>query len=206
ARAFFTQPLFDAAVPASFRRGNIEVLIAQQRLNVAIVEQLHTTRVAFYTALYDESLRSLGEAQRERLAQNVTTQSDRYRAGQSDRAAIVSAQLLEREIEPHIQNARRGYEGALLTLATTMGNSDETVTPEGQLQFATINYDADSEISTALAQRADLQLARLLVRAAEEDQRIIEAQYYPALNAVASGLGIPVTVHQTNSGSAISSN
>ena len=32
------------------------------------------------------------------------------------------------------------------------------------------------------------------------------AQYYPALNAVASGLGIPVTVHQTNSGSAISSN
>jgi len=205
ARAIFSQPLFDAAVPASFRRGNIEVLIAQQRLNVAIVENLHTARVAFYTALYDASLRSLGEAQRERLAQNVTTQSDRYRAGQADRAAVMSAQLLEREIEPHIQDARRGYEGALLTLATTMGNADETVQPAGQLQFAAVSYDVASETATALSQRADLQLARLMIRAAEEDQRIIEAQYYPALDAVVSGLGIPVTIHTASTGSARSS-
>src|SRR4051812_1882667 len=63
ARGFFSQPLFDAAIPASLRRGNIEVLIAQQRLNVAVVENLHTTRLAFYAALYDASLRTLGEAQ-----------------------------------------------------------------------------------------------------------------------------------------------
>jgi outer membrane protein TolC len=205
ARGFFNQPLLDAAVPASFRRGNIEVLIAQQRLNVAIVEQLHTTRVAFYTALYDESLRSLGEAQRERLAQNVTTQSDRYRAGQTDRGAITSAQLLERELEPRIHEVQRGYDGATLALATAMGNANEAVQPEGQLQFASINYDVASETSRALSERADLQLARLMVRAAEEDQRIIEAQYYPALDAVVSGLGIPVTIHTASTGSARSS-
>ena len=202
ARGFFNQPLFDAAVPASFRRGNIEVLIAQQRLNVAVVEQLHTTRVAFYTALYDESLRALGEAQRERLAQNVTTQSDRYRAGQSDRGAITSAQLLERELEPRLHEVQRGYEGATLALATAMGNADEAIRPEGQLQFASINYDVASETSRALSERADLQLARLMVRAAEEDQRIIAAQYYPALDAVVSGLGIPVTIHTASTGSA----
>jgi outer membrane protein TolC len=202
ARGFFTQPLFDAAVPASFRRGNIEVLIAQQRLNVAIIERLHTTRVAFYTALYDESLRALGEAQRERLAQNVSTQSDRYRAGQANRAAIMSAQLLERELEPRIQEVQRGYEGAVLTLSTAMGNADERVRPEGQLQFAPINYDVASETSIALTERADLQLARLLVRAAEEDQRIIEAQYFPALDAVVTATGIPVTVRTGNGGSA----
>ena len=202
ARALFTQPLLHAAIPASLRRGDIEVLIAQQRLNVAVVENLHTTRVAFYTALYDESLRSLGEAQRERLAQNVTTQSDRYGAGQTDRAAVMSAQLLERELEPHIQEAQRGYEGALLTLATTMGNAGEDIRPEGQLQFAAVNYDVAAETSSALNQRADLQLARLMVRAAEEDQRIIEALYYPALDATVYGLGIPVTIHTANSGSA----
>ncbi len=70
ARGFFTQPLFDLSVPASRRRGDIEVLIAQQRLNVAIVTQLHATRIAFYTAVFNNSLRKLGEAQRERLAQN----------------------------------------------------------------------------------------------------------------------------------------
>lgn len=202
ARGFFTQALFDAAIPASFRKGNIEVLIAQQRLNVAIVEQLHTTRVAFYTALYDQSLRTLGEAQRERLAQNVTTQSDRYAAGQTNRAAVMSAQLLERELEPHIHEVQRGYEGAVLTLATAMGNPDEAVRPEGQLQFASINYDVASETSVALSDRADLQLARLMVRAAEEDQRIIAAQYYPAVDAIVTGLGIPGTVHTANSGSA----
>jgi len=205
ARALFTQPIINFAAAASLHRGDIELLIAQQRLNVAVVENLHTTRVAFYTALYDESLRSLGEAQRERLAQNVTTQSDRYRAGQADRAAIMSAQLLEREIEPHIQDAQRGYEGALLTLATTMGNANEAVQPQGPLSFAAINYDADAEIPAALSQRADLQLARLMVRAAEQDQRIIEAQYYPAISAVVSGLGIPVTIHTASTGSARSS-
>ncbi len=210
ARGFFNQPLFDAAMPASRRRGNLEVLIAQQRLNVAIVEQLHTARVAFYTALYNDSLRALGEAQRERLSQNVTTQSERYRAGQTDRAAIMSAQLLERELEPHIQEVERGYEGALLTLAAAMGDDASqpaaTLRPDGQLQFATLNYDLGSETSAALSQRADLQLARLLVRAAAEDQRIIAAQYYPALDATITGLGIPVTVRTANSGSALASN
>jgi outer membrane protein TolC len=210
ARGFFSQPLFDAAIPASLRRGNIEVLIAEQRLNVAIVEQLHTTRIAFYTALYNDSLRALGEAQRQRLAENVTTQSDRYRAGQTDRAAIRSAQLLERELEPRIQDVQRGYEGALLTLATAMGDGASQPTaaarPSGDLQFATLSYDLAAETASALSERADLQLARLLVRAAAEDQRIIEAQYYPALDAVVEGLGIPVTVRTANSGSALSSN
>jgi outer membrane protein TolC len=208
ARGFFTQALFDAAIPASRRRGDIEVLLAQQRLNVAIVGQLHTTRVAFYTALYNDSLRALGEAQRQRLAQNISTQSDRYRAGQTNRAGLVSAQLLERELEPHIQEAQRGYEGALLTLATTMGNAatpSAEVRPDGELQFAETNYDLQTETVTALAQRPDLQLARTLVRAAAEDQRIIQAQYYPALDATASGLYIPVTVHTANSGSALRS-
>jgi outer membrane protein TolC len=209
ARGFFTQPLFDAAVPASRRRGDIEVLIAQQRLNVAITEHLHTTRIAFYTALHNDSLRALGEAQRQRLAENVTTQSDRYGAGQANRAALVSAQLLERELEPRIQEIQRGYEGALLTLATAMGDSvsrpSAVARPSGELQFATIDYDVTSETAAALSERADLQLARLLVRAAQEDQRIIQAQSYPALDAVVSAIGIPVDIRTANAGSPRSS-
>ncbi len=122
ARGFFTQPLFNAAIPSSGRRGNVEILLAQQRLNVAIVEQLHATRIAFYTALFDDSLRQLGEAQRKRLAENVSTQSARYEAGQADRGAVASAKLLEQELNPHIEEARRGYQGALLALATSMGD------------------------------------------------------------------------------------
>src|SRR5438105_13507617 len=40
-RGFANQPLFNAAIPPSFRKADVEVLIAQQRLNMAVVEQLH---------------------------------------------------------------------------------------------------------------------------------------------------------------------
>ncbi len=203
-RGFFTQPLFDAAVPASRRRGNIEVLLAQQRLNVAIVEQLHATRIAFYSALFNDSLRELGEAQRQRLEQNVDTQAERYLAGQADRGAMASARLLERELNPRIEEVRRGYHGALLTLAICMGDdlgpAANIVPPDGELKFATAHYDLQSETAAALAQRPDLKLARLLVRAAAEDQRIMEAVYYPALDATFSGTYIPVTVQSANGG------
>src|SRR5437868_2566079 len=48
----FTQALFNAAIPASFRRADLEVLIAQQQLNVAVINQVHGARLAFYTAVY----------------------------------------------------------------------------------------------------------------------------------------------------------
>ena len=207
ARGFFTQPLFDAAVPASRRRGDVEVLLAQQRLNVAVVEQLHATRIAFYTALLNDSLRELGEAQRQRLAENVNTQAERYQAGRSDRGAVASARLLERELDPRIEEVRRGYQGALLTLATIMGQDigSNIIRPDGELTFAPIGYDLKSETATALSRRPDLNLARLLIRAAEEDQRIIEAAYYPALDATLSGTYIPVTIRQSSSGAPSSS-
>ncbi|HWM25029.1 MAG TPA: TolC family protein [Chthoniobacterales bacterium] len=209
ARGFFAQPLFDAAVPASRRRGDVEVLLAQQRLNVAVVEQLHGTRVAFYTALLNDSLRELGEAQRQRLAENVNTQTERYQAGRSDRGAVASARLLERELDPRIEEVRRGYHGALLTLANFMGQdigpAASVIRPDGELAFAAVGYNLKSETATALSRRPDLNLARLLVRAAEEDQRIIEAAYYPALDATLSGTYIPVTIRQAGGGAASSS-
>ncbi len=44
ARGSFTQPLINAAIPPSLRRGNVGVLIAQQQLNLAIEQQLHAAR------------------------------------------------------------------------------------------------------------------------------------------------------------------
>src|SRR5450755_3243420 len=41
------QPFFDMAIPATRRRADLEVLLAQQRLNVAVLEQLHAARIAY---------------------------------------------------------------------------------------------------------------------------------------------------------------
>jgi outer membrane protein TolC len=82
-------------------------------------------------------------------------------------------------------------------LAETMGNSlgaDASLPePEGELTFARVDVDLNGATPTALERRADLKLARLIVRAANEDQRIITARYYPAINATMGGEFIPVS-------------
>lgn len=207
ARGAFTQPIINFGVPASFRRGNIEVLIAKQRLNIAVMEQLHGARLAFYTAAYNRSLGVLAEAQRERLQTNARTQADRYQAGRVDRGALTVARLLEQQHQPRIEEARRLEQGALLKLAQAMGdpltNGAKLPAIDGELQFAQLRVDPDAEARVALDDRADLKLARLLVRAAAEDQRIIAAAYYPAINASISGDYIPVSdIRRSSEGSA----
>ena len=183
------------------------MLIAKQRLNLAVLEELHKTRVAFYTALHHASLRALGEEQRVRLANNVRAQSERYQLGEAQRGAVTVAQLLEEEVKPRLEESQRIWNGALLRLAQSMGDNlgpgANLPTVEGSLQFAGTSLDVASEASQAVEGRADLKLARLLVRAAGEDQRIIQAAYYPAISGEISGSYIPVTdIHRGSEGTA----
>ncbi len=202
----FLQPLFHAGIPASFRRGDIALLIAQQELNVTVVDELHRARLAFYGALYQRSLESLGRSQRARLEQNIAGEKARYEAGQSERGAFTSATLLARELDPKIESARTASGVAILQLVQSMGGDlgagAALPAPEGNLAFEAVDLQAEREIDPALERRVDLKLARLLIRAAREDQRIIAAGYYPALNAVASGEAIPVSgIHRDSGGS-----
>jgi len=205
ARGDFAQPLFNMAIPASYRRGRIEVLLAQQRLNIAAVGQLHSARVAFHTAAYNDAMRALGESQRQRLESNFIAQNERYQAGKADSSAVATARLLEQELKPRIEAARRISNGALLQLAQAMGEnlSAALPRPEGTLQFAPVSLQAKTGAAIALKRRPDLQLARLMVRAAGEDQRIIEAAYYPAVSGTLSGDYIPASeIRRGNEGTA----
>ncbi len=207
ARGSFTQTLFNAAVPASLRRGDVGLLIAQQQLNVTVVEQLHAARLAFYGALYNRGLQSIREDQRQRLDENVASQKDRYEAGLTDRSAVTSATVQARELDSQIEAAHRAYAETRLKLAEAMGSNPSANAmlpePEGELQFAPMTVDLDPETTAALERRADLKLARLLVRAASDDQRIIEAGYYPAVTGTITGTYIPVSgIHREGSTSA----
>jgi len=81
-----------------------------------------------------------------------------------------------------------------------MGRKSSLPDPEGELRGTPFHVDPDSGTARALAERADLKLARLFVRAANEDQRIIEAGYYPLFVARSSGTYIPVSgIHREGS-------
>jgi outer membrane protein TolC len=202
-RGLLDQTLFSMAVPPSLRRGDIEVLIAQQQLNVAVVEQLHAARLAFYTALYNRSLESIRDEQRQKLEDNVATQKNRFDAGLADRSAFTSATVQADEVVPQIESAQRAYREAQLNLARAMGIDSAKSSlpePEGELKFVPMQIDVDAETAAALQRRADLKLARLFVRAANEDQRIIAADYYPAITGSIPAEYVPVTgIHRQGS-------
>jgi outer membrane protein TolC len=202
-RGVLTQTLYNAGLPASMRRGNVEVLIAQQQLNVAVMEQLHAARLAFYAALYNRSLESIRREQQQRLQQNVATQKTRFEAGLADKSALTSATVQASELETQIEGAHRAYLGAQLELASAMGIDPAKASlpePEGELQSIPVRVDLDSETAAALERRADLRLARLFVRAANEDQRIIAADYYPIVIGSLPGEYVPVTgIHREGS-------
>ena len=202
-RAWLDQTLFDMAVPPSLRRGDIEVLIAEQQLNVAVVEQLHAARLAFYAALYNRALESIRDEQRQKLEQNVATQKNRFEAGLADKSAFTSATVDANGLAREIESAHRSYRDAQLKLADAMGidpAQSALPEPEGELEFVPMHVDIASETAAALQRRADLKLARLFVNAANQDQRIIAAGYYPAVGGSIRGEYVPVKgIHRQES-------
>jgi len=202
-RGALDQALFNMKVPPSLRRGDVEVLIAQQQLNVAVVEQLHAARLAFYTAVYNRSLESIRREQQQRLQDNVTTQRTRYEAGLADKSALTGATIPATELNTQIEAAHRAYLDAQLQLAQAMAIDPANRSlpePEGELQFVPMRVDLDSEKAAALERRADVKLARLFVRAANHDERIIAADYYPNVTGGLRGEYVPVTgIHRQGS-------
>jgi outer membrane protein TolC len=106
-------------------------------------------------------------------------------------------------LETQIESAHRAYLEAQLQLAQAMGiNPGKASLPEaeGDLQSIHVGIDLDSETAAALQRRADLKLARLFVRAANEDQRIIAADYYPIVTGSLPGEYVPVKgIHREGS-------
>jgi outer membrane protein TolC len=202
-RGTLEQTLFNMAVPPSLRRGDIEVLIAQQQLNVAVVEQLHAARLAFYAALYNRSLESIRNEQLKKLEENVATQKNRFEAGLADRSAFTSATVQADEIVPQMEGAQRAYREAQLNLAQAMGinpGKSSLPEPDGELEFIPIQIDVAAETAAALERRVDLKLAHLFVSAANQDERIIAADYYPAITGSIHGEYVPVTgIHRQGS-------
>src|SRR5438132_7073013 len=108
-RGVLTQTLFNAGLPASLRRGDVEVLIAQQQLNVAVVDQLHAARLAFYCALYNQSLESIRREQQRGLRENAATQRTRFEAGLADKSALTSATVQASELQTHSEVGSANY-------------------------------------------------------------------------------------------------
>src|SRR5438034_1169061 len=174
-RGWLTQTLFNMAVPPSLRRGDVEVLIAQQQLNVAVVEQLHAARLAFYAALYNRSLEAIREEQRQKLEANAATQKTRFEAGLADRSAFASATIQATELVSQIESAHRAYQEAQLKLAEAMAidpAKSSLPEPEGKLGGAVLKARAAREENELTCKKLEANVSRELSRIANQLQAI----------------------------------
>jgi outer membrane protein len=180
-----SQPLFDLGIPASLRRGKLEVILAQQTLNCAVTTQLHATRLAFVRALLAQRLVELHQQIETHLQANVRNAQQRFEAGVAARQAVRQAEVQLLSLKPALVKARRDYINAVTELDECKGSRATAKgplslpSPAGSLEYAMLKMDLEKETARTLQRRPDLALLRDLIRAAAEEKRILQAGEYP---------------------------
>jgi outer membrane protein TolC len=201
ATAEFSQPLLDVGIPPTLHRGRLEVIIAQQNLNRIVTDRLHEARLTFLQALFLRDLVALHEEIDQRLRANVQSEQQRLDVGTGNQAAVKSAKIQELNLELDLANLRGSYFSTVTKIAELCGRDPTEATngtrqlrlpkPVGPLRYEPVNVDWLEESAYAVQHRADVKLLEALVDATGADRQTVQAQYYPLVTLVASGLFIP---------------
>jgi outer membrane protein TolC len=190
--AEFSQPLINRGTAAVWRRGNLEVLATEQNLNNGIASRLHEFRQYYLRAQRLQQLMALNEELDQRLQTNVSAEQQRRDVGSTGPRPILQAkvQLLTERAE--LNGFRREDFEVRSTMAEMMGEPIERLPlPAEPLTRMTVMVDLKAETQMAERRRPDLKFLRTLIRVATEDKRIVDADYFPYVSAIASGLYIP---------------
>ncbi len=195
------QPLFDAAIPASFRRGTVGVLAAEQNFYSVAVAQLHVARLLFYRTLYQRENGDVLRQTDETLAGNVKAQNQLVSAGLSGRGPLLSAQVQRTNFAPGISASGGTYRTDLASLLQAMGrelpyqkDGDDPlarITLSGELEEESPTFDPAEAARVALERRPDLRALRAMVKAEQEDANIAKAGYYPLIRLYLAGEYVP---------------
>jgi len=199
--AQFSQPLFDAGVPPSLRRGRLEVILAQQNLNRAVTDRLHESRLIFLQALYLRDQIVVHEELDKHLQANVQSEQQRYDVGAANEAELKAAKIQQLNLELNLANLRADGFATVTRLAEVCGRDPSQHTngasrlwlpkPVGTLRYEPVKMDLAQESAYALQHRADLKLLQALIDATTADKQTVQGAYLPTISLVASGLFFP---------------
>ncbi len=191
------QPLFDAGIPASLRRGNVEVAIAQQTLNRTVAEQLHGTRMAYLRALLGRRLQEVQRQIESHLQANLRGAQQQLNVGRAGRQAVQQAEIQLLNLKPAITRTRRAYLNAVTDLAERTGQPLapqgrlQLPEPAGNLEYAALPLDLEKEAARTVERRPDLALLREMIKAADEERRMAKAGYFPFVSLATLSQYVP---------------
>ena len=216
----FSQPLFNVAIPSSFRLGRIEVATAEQQFNQTVTAELYALRISFYNALASRENVEVQASLQKSLQANLQSQQNQFSVGKVSHGSVNQAYVQLLAIAPGLASARGAYRQARIELAQRLGrdlgssaaaNGDPDANlpdPVGTLDGDPITLDIEKEAAYALAHRADLAALRLMIAGAQQEKNLALAPQYPTIALVANLQFIPQdAVHKsgtvTQSGSSI---
>lgn len=190
--AGFSQPLFNTGMAASWRRGNLEIIAAEQNLNNAVANRLYAARVLFLRAQRLHELIALHEGLETRLQTNVTVEHQRHDVGLTGPRPELQARVRLFTTHAELTDFRREESDVLIDLAELMGGTlNSSPHPTGEWPHDNPALDLKALAHSASEQRADLKFLRTLIRLTDEDRRVVQAGYFPNISAIGSSLYIP---------------
>ena len=193
------QSLFDATIPAAFRRGTAQVLAAQENLYAVAVAQLHAARVTFLQALFQQKSGAILHDIDTVLAGNIQSQNQLASAGLVGRAALLSAQVQRANFNPAILSTSGTYRSSLARLLQLMGREPSVhgrdaltdITLAGTLGETLPAFDPAEATRHALERRPDVRVLRAVIRTSQEDVNIAKGGYYPLIRLYLNGEAVP---------------
>ena len=205
------QPLFDAAIPASFRRGNLGVLAEQENLYAVATAQLHLARTQFLEALFQQKSGEILHDVDTTLEGNVRSVSQLSNAGLVGQTTLLNAQVQRANFDPAILASAGSYKTTLARLLQTMGREPGVrggdalahITLAGTLGETLPTFDPADAARRALDRRPDLRSLRAMIRANTEDVNIAKAGYYPLVRLYLNGEAIPQSNVRNNTPDAV---
>ena len=194
------QAIFDAAIPASWRRGNIGITVAQENFYTVASAQLEQTRILFYTALFQqengEALRGIDAS----LASEVKSLDQLVTAGLVGRQGLLASQVQRTNFGTSLLantgEVQTGVTSLLLSMGREQTSAPGDVRLAGQLDDRAISFDLAAASREALANRPDIRTLRATLRSITEDANIVRAGYYPSVRVFLDGELVPETFVQ----------
>ena len=198
-----TQPIFDAAIPASWRLGTLGITAARQAFYTVATAELFRAQTLFVRALYAQKREEVLHLTDRILQSNLAAQNALLSAGLGNRQNVLIAQVQRANFDPQVTANTGSFHTDLATLLQAMGRhlpeahgkADPLagITLAGNLDDGPLEFDPAGAAREALASRPDLQALRTEMKTYTENANIARAGYYPKLQIYLAGQYLPQT-------------
>ncbi len=206
-----TQPIFDAAIPASWRLGTLGVTAAKISVYTVATAQLFRARTLFNRAVYYHEREALLNLTNRNVESNLRAQNALLNAGLGTRQGVLSAQVQRGAFGPVLSANTGTYRSTLASLLQVMGRHLPEATGKadpldgfaltGQIEDAPLSFDPAEATREALAHRPDIENLRTTMRIYTENANVARAGYYPTVKLYLAGQYLPQTYIQAQNAS-----